>query len=283
MFVLIFTLSLVIVIVTTIVVRLRIPDCPQCPDPNDFPTFNCSNCTIPEPECDQCPADLSKCRAAFPPDCTQCPTDCIKANTDPSCAPNCFKCAVSCPISIPKCRDILDNLYYKGDANLSNVYSRLNVLVNNLVQGRFGFSIRFKPMSNSGLLCTFVDQTLFVMYLLGGRVGLYIQSSSSEIYNDYPIQNVLPLNQISTVSFTTSPKSRNAIITVNATQRTINIPPVTLLTKMYIGGVPTTILSTLPTYLRTGFRGCIFEIKSAVDTPLDLTKVTRNNVDLGCQ
>ncbi len=278
-------LVMLVVVVTVVMVRIRIPECPKCPDIGNLPTFDCNNCTIPEPDCSMCPADLLKCRSTFPPDCTQCPTDCIKANSDPLCAPDCPKCAARCPVDLAKCRDALDNLYYSADkVDLPELlYAQANVPVNNLVEGRFGFSIRFKPSSKYGILCAFVEPTFVLMYLLGGKIRLLV-TSSDQSYDDFPVDTQVSLGQISTVALTTSPGSTNVLVTVNATQRTIQAPtPIKLASKMFLGGVPNDNLVGVPRVARSNFKGCIFEVKSASDTPLDLTKFTRSNVDLGCQ
>lgn len=279
----IFILSLLVVVVTVVMVQIRVPECPKCPDPGNLPTFDCNNCTVPEPDCSRCPADPLKCRSAFLPDCTQCPTDCIKANSDPSCIPDCSKC-VRCPVDLKKCRDALDNLYYSPDKiNLPELlYTRANVLIDNLVEGRFGFSLRFKPTSDSGILCAFIEPTFVLMYLLEGKVRLLIRSPN-KTYDNYPVDTEVPLHQISTVALTTSPVSTDILVTVNVTQQTIQAPaPIMLSSKMFVGGVPNDYLTDVPGFARSNFKGCIFEVKSATGAPLDLTKFTRSNVDLGC-
>lgn len=279
----IFLLCLLVVLVTVAMVRLWTSECPKCPDTGNLPTFECSNCTIPEPECNTCPADLSKCRATFPPDCTRCPTDCIKANLDPACTPNCSKCSTGCPVDLARCRDVLDNLSY-GDA--PNPFSRLPVLVNNLVEGRFGFSIRFKPAETQrGILCAFIEPTMVVLYLVDGKVRLYVKGSTSDQpYDDFPVSALVPEDEISTVALTTSAGSTDVLVTVNTAQQTVQVPVhLNLSSKMYLGGVPENNLSDLPSLAKVSFKGCIFEVRSAADSPLDLIKVTRSNVDLGCQ
>ena len=283
----IFMLSLLVVAVTIVMVQIRIPECPKCPDSGGTPAFDCNNCTVPEVDCSQCPADHVKCRAAFLPDCTRCPTDCIKANSDPLCNPDCTKCSTRCPVDLNRCRDALDNLYFSADrVNLSELpYARANVLINDLVEGRLGFSMRFKPTSNFGILCAFIESTSMFMYLVEGKVRLLIRStSSSETYNDHPVNTELPRHQVAAVALTTSPGSTDVIVTVNTTQQTIQAPAsITFSTKMYVGGVPNDNLTDLPAIARVNFKGCIYEVKSALDTPLDLTEFTRSNVDLGCQ
>lgn len=271
------------VMVTVAMVQIRIPKCPDSGNPpSNLPTFDCNNCTVPEPDCTRCPVNLVECRSTFPPDCTQCPTDCTKANSDPLCAPDCSKCDVRCPIDIEKCRDVLDNLYFSPNKVNLPAYARANGLVNNLVEGRFGFSLRFKPTSQYGILCAFIEPTLVLVHLLEGKVRLLIkQRSSNKAYDNYPVDTLVPRYQISTVSLTTSPGSTDVLVTVNATQQTIQAPvPITLSSKMFLGGVPNDNLTDIP---RSNFKGCFYEVKSATGIPLDLTKFTRNNVDLGCQ
>jgi hypothetical protein len=145
--------------------------------------------------------------------------------------------------------------------------------------------MRFKPTSNFGILCAFIEPISVFMYLVEAKVRLLIRStSSSETYDDYPVNTELPRHQVATVALTTSPGSTDVLVTVNTTQQTIQAPaPITLSTKMYVGGAPNANLTDLLAIARTNFEGCIYEIKSALDTPLNLTKFTRNNVDLGCQ
>ena len=280
-------LSLLVVAVTVAMVQIRVPECPKCPDSGETPAFDCNNCTVPKVDCAQCPADHVKCRAAFLPDCTRCPTDCMKANSDPSCNPDCTKCSIKCPVDLNRCRDALDNLYFSADkVNLPELpYARANVLVNDLVKGRLGFSMRFKPTSNFGILCAFIEPISVFMYLLEGKVRLLIRPTSSSKTYDYQVMNTkLTRHQVATVALTTSPGSTDILVTVNITQQTIQAPaPITLSTKMYVGGAPNAKLTDLPAIARTNFKGCIYEVKSALDTPLDLTKFTRSNVDLGCQ